>query len=243
MRITRQLSTLCGLSALSLLALTAQVVYDNGSLGRSGGFDISESAVADDFSFTDTTSFNAIRFLVLDEYTYSTTLAGFSGTLSYIVRANNFRPNGLPFPGAALVSGTVSGASITQTVVGVNVDNAPIFQLDFSIPEVTLDAGTYWLQLKEGTPSSAYDGSSIIWTVSSTHTGAAQLSDDDEVNPTEWGYTTFYDAQFQLRDNTQVASAAPEPASLALFALGTMTGSVIIRRRKTKARPVSADNA
>jgi hypothetical protein len=161
----------CAVAALALAAglsgtpASAQVVVvDNGpfstdtSLGGTAP-GMSSDSIADDFSLAGATSLTAVRFWASDNAAPFDTLEAFSGTLSYFIRADD---GGVP--GAALHSGTVSGAQVTRTDTGVDLvltDSYRIFQLDFSIPEVTLSAGTYWLQLREGTLSSAFDGTEV----------------------------------------------------------------------------------
>ncbi len=203
----------------------AQVVYDNGSFALTGAAGITASISADDFTLTSTQSFNAIRFWAVDPAPGLT--PNFSGTLTWAVRGNE---NGIP--GAALFSGTTSSVSVVNTGNVVNgVANNEIAQLDFAVPEVTLNAGTYWLSLKENGPSDVDDGSSVFWSFSTTRSGADLRQDPAETSPSAWGTTSTNDLAFQLRSAVVVVPEASTLA-LALPAL-TIVGMIAIRRKRS----------
>lgn len=232
----RALVAVATLSLAGLLtapAAHAQVVYDNGGFADLGGWDLTAYISADDFTLTaPLTTFDAIRFWMADT---SAGVAGdFSGTLTWAVRADN---GGIP--GAALFSGTTSDVTVADTgSVLFNIPAFEIAQMDFSITEVALLPGTYWLSIKENGPLDGNDGSSIFWVNTGAQTGATLKQDADEVAPAAWAEQTEpNDLAFQLRG---AAVAVPEVSTLALalpalgmIALCNRVGAVIVRRRRS----------
>lgn len=203
-------------AALTPLHAQAQtLIYDNGTFSTGGsaqGYQITSFALADDFVFTSTTSFNQARVWLVG-------LSNFSGTLSWLVRANN---GGIP--GSTLFSGTVSGASITLTSTGFGT----VTQVDFPISSTTLGAGTYWFQVKENGLTDLSDGSEVGWFDSVSSTGFDSKGDPDEVNPSTWTGSVPANRAFQFLSSS-VGASAPEPGTLAFIALGGVL--VLIQRR------------
>jgi hypothetical protein len=233
---TRHIYATTAIAALSLAAAivapkTARaqtIVIDRGNFQNNNAFNMTLNAVADDFQFTSTKSFNHIRFWIGQGTSPSTTINQvFSGTVSWFIHDSGL-PN--PYPGGVLFSGTATTTTLTDTGVligGIGWGN--IYQADIDIPTVTLPLGSYWLRLKENGPSTLFDGSSTLWMASGAFLspiGSGYRTDPDPVNPTIWGgpgnYSTLADAAFQL------SVAAPEPTSLLFIALG---GSMMLIRR------------
>lgn len=213
--------TLLGLAALPKAAQAQTLIYDNGSFVTSNARGISDFAVADDFTFSGTQTFDQGRIWLLS--TASSSLGSFSGTLSWLIYDDNAGK-----PGSVLFSGTNSGAAITRTDTGANAFGGRIFQLDFPIASTTLGAGTYWFRAKEGALGDLGDGTTVFWMDSPSVTGFSSQQDTDELNPTSWG-SIGRDRAFQLLTSS---SSAPEPGTLALVALGAVGGIVARRRRK-----------
>jgi hypothetical protein len=213
----------CVMLANTHQARAQTLVYDNGTFATTQAYNISAASIADDFSFSSSQTFDQVRVWLLDATPPNNTLNAFSGTLSWLIRSNNAGS-----PGSVLSSGTVSGGAITQTDTGVNATFYRIFQIDFAISSTTLTAGTYWFQIKENGLTDPTDGSPVAWLDAGSSTGFATKFDSDPVNPTTW--TAGSDAKnraFQF-----FATAAPEPGTLALLAIGG-TGLVSrLRRRK-----------
>lgn len=214
---------LLGLATLPHSAQGQTLIYDNGPMAPTSAFDVSSDASADDFVFSSTQTFDRARVWLLDYTGLDSGLEAFSGTLSWLVRSNN---GGIP--GSVLFSGTVSGAAITLTDSGVDYPfGQRIFQLDFPLSSTTLSAGTYWFSIKENGLSDPEDGTWVYWLDAGSSTGFETRADFNEVNPTTWSYYSAPENRaFQL-----FSSAAPEPGTLALLALG-MVGGVIARRRE-----------
>jgi len=215
---------------LVLVPATAQVVVvNNGPVTIANAADITTFATADDFTLSATATFNAIRFWALDTAGDPALLDQFSGTLSWFIHNNGA---GIPDP-AILASGTVSGGiMLTDTGVNLLFTNQRIFQLDFSVPDTTLPAGTYWLRLKENTPTDPSDASFVYWVWRGGQSGNTLRISGDEVNPANWS-NGIADLAYQLRFNAAPAAAIPEPGTLALLLVGgVMTGAGVLRRRR-----------
>lgn len=227
------IAALAPLGIGALVPAHAQVVYDNGTYGVSA-WNFSDYAAADDFLVTSSLTFNAISFYALD---FDPTLLGnFSGTLSWYIHTDNGGPVPNSIPSTTIVaSGTTSSVTVTDTGDLFNGNpNLQIAQLTFSIPTVNLGTGRYWLHLKEGNPSSSFDGSAVFWlNTANPNTGNGYRADENETAPTTWiGVSTFTasDLSYQLLNVGGTAANSPEPASLALLALGTAVGAVVVRR-------------
>lgn len=227
--------------AVSTLGLAssayAQVVFDNGNpfTGQSsGGLNITSTAVADDFVMSSSFTFDTIRFFVSDN---TPGIAdNFSGTLSWYI----LRDNGAARPGELVVSGVTSAVSVTDT--GERLAGVPEFQVgqyDFSTGAQTLTAGTYWLRIAEGVPSSSSTDMSNLFWVTTTVTmeeqqGNMAVSSGNIVNPQADDYLpTGAQLAFQLR-NTGQAVVAPEPSALVLFgtALPIVAAATLRHRRR-----------
>jgi hypothetical protein len=209
---------------------SAQTAYDNGSyIGATNAINISSFSVADDFTVASSLTFNTIQFYALD--TVAGLLPNFSGQLTWFLYSGSA---GSPSPNAIPSTNIIAQGTVTPTVtdtgdIAAGDPDREIAKLDFRIPKQTLGAGTYWLKLKEGTASSAFDGTPIFWRqTGGAITGNGFRVDPDEVNPTTWntfGTNTANDFSFQL-------GTAPEPGTLALGALGLPLALLALRRRR-----------
>lgn len=244
---------------LGLIALTAvtpavkaqTVVYDNGSYsGATGAVGFSASAVADDFTLSSTTSFNAIRFWAFD--IPSGLHPNFSGDVSWFLYSGSTgqaSPNATPDNSSLFAQGTVTPTVTDTGDFHLFNPNFAIGQLDFSIPTQTLAAGTYWLRLKEGAANAASDGTPVYWMQSgSPQTGNGFRMDSNPISPTSWtsatgGTATSKDLAFQLvRNNNTVFSSAntaitPEAPGLIQLLAGLLpvaAFALLARRRRQK---------
>lgn len=216
-------------------AQAATVAYDNGTyVGGANAIGTSTTAVADDFSINTALTFDGLRLWMAD--TPAGLLPNFSGTMSWFIYAGSAgspAPNAIPSSTVvAQGTATVAASQVTVSNTGALLVGNEIAQIDISIPAQTLQAGTYWLRIKEGAPGDGSDGSTIFWVFSgSALKGNGYRADSSVTNPTTWsvaGLNTTTDLSFQL--TSSISADVPEPGSLALVGLGA--GLMAMRRRR-----------
>jgi hypothetical protein len=117
---------------------------------------------------------------------------------------------GTPY-GAALESGAVAGGPNTQVATAFGY--YPVLEESFSIPNLTLTAGTYWFQLSEGLD--AYDNN-VYWDESDGPSTAFESGGVGQI-PSE----TF-----------QLIAITPEPSSFTLLGIGMLTLAGLATRSK-----------
>jgi PEP-CTERM motif len=222
------LATCLSIVTLSALPQRAQAqtlvpMVGGGAFVPFSALDITARAYADDFVFSSPQTFDQARVWLLDFSGDVALLDGFSGDLSWLIYDNN-----AGVPGNVLFSDTVSGAGITQTDTGVDLFGFRIFQLDFSMPSTTLGAGTYWFRIKENGPTDDFDGSDVFWlNGDGGGTGFDTMFGAPPLDPTGWTSQVPENRAFQFFASS--SSAAPEPGTFALLALG-MVGGIVARR-------------
>jgi hypothetical protein len=111
--------------------------------------------------------------------------------------------------GAPIATGNTAGGP--NTVVGSGFGAFDILQESISIPDVDLTAGTYWLELSNG--SDAYD--TAVWWDESDGASAAFSSD----------YGAIASETFQIN------GTVPEPSSLLLLGPGALALAGLVRRK------------
>jgi hypothetical protein len=179
--------------ALGAGAAHAGVLYSNGGAdaaqnGQSIG---GGNAMEDSFTLTSASTITGIEFAAVATTRPSTVDWG-------IEAAPTFVDQGTASPSSTLEYGG------TDALFG--------YQSDFSIPSLTLSAGTYWLALQNGAST---DGGGMFW---NTNFGpSAAVSSQYGSVPSE-SFTIF-------------GSPTPEPASWAMMLLGVGMIGFAMRRR------------
>lgn len=205
------------LFATGAAPVSAGILYDNAgpSTGITNAWGISFGiSTANSFEFLTPATVYGVNFVV---WTHpGTTLDSIDWAILSV-----------PVGGTTYASGTAT--SITQTVLPLPMVDG-IYDVDsesFSIPSLTLAAGTYWLLLQNAIVS---NGDHIYWDQSD---GPSQAWNSD------YGYlaTSYsgacnvpctYSETFQL--------VTPEPASFVLMAVG-LFGIAVFQLRKTWTQP------
>lgn len=131
------------------------------------------------------------------------------------------------FSGSTLASGTAS--SFSSTFEGTTVENSGTWNMNssvFSIPALSLSAGTYYLQLDDGKDT---NGPGVYWDIDNgPSTVTIEVTSDPGVHllPFDGGSETF-----ALYGST---SATPEPSSFLLLGSG-LAGLAGLIKRKVRA--------
>src|SRR5258708_1701555 len=149
-------SSVCAF-ALCLVSITgvstASTIYDSGN-PLFVGTNITQSRAADDFTLASSASVTDVRFY--GSVFSSTFPANFSGSITYA-----FYNNSSGALGSVISSGTVNSLSgVLWGTCGTGACYTVDFALNSAVPLV---AGTYWLELHEGTALNTSDGVAVTW--------------------------------------------------------------------------------
>lgn len=199
MRVLTLTLAVCTLSALPAFAT---VVYDNGP-----------DALND-------TYYNVSGFSVTNSFTLSSAFYISQINLQVDVPVGN-SPVSVDWMITTAEFGGTTIASATGAALSGGIDHpwspggnhiGDVYQVSFDVPDVFLAAGTYWLQLQNGTSTG---GQGLGWATGANNLGTGGQTSGGPVNtiPTE---------SFSL--------ATPEPATSALIGAG-MLALAFIRRR------------
>lgn len=202
--------------AASLLLSTpasAGVLYDNGSIsGIISGWQVNSGyAVADSFTLTGTSTLTGVANVGLWVVYVDTGTGNSPVSLDWGISAT-------PDFGSSFGGNT---ASLTSALLSGNHYGYDIYTSSFSLPNIVLGPGTYYLTLQNG---SASQGGKVFWDVNNGPSVA--FSPGNLAN--QLGYQGSDSDSFQILGDT---SAAPEPASTAMFLSGLALVAGLARRK------------
>jgi len=156
-------------------AAPAAFLQDQTALAPNINGSITSFVLATDFSLTVRTRLESAEIWLCDSTLNDNGVVdSYSGTLSWRIHAN-----AAGMPGAAIAAGSVSLAAADagfNCSIGVNAPDAGRVRIAFD-SRATLDPGTYWLAVREGSWSQADDGSDVYWMGATGSSGSlAQFS-------------------------------------------------------------------
>lgn len=221
-------------SAFALLTLlcapaSAQVVYDNGGPDNVTAFFSDSSAegyTAESFTLASTATFNTVTWFGVYAPTQTPTVSDNFTLLFYDTTG------GSPNATARLGETFVIGSSVTRTTTDIT-SPLTIYRYSATLPSaLTYTAGTYGISIVNDT-TDAIDQNFWAWSTSS-QTGSIFI----RMSPTD-SFTELEDANLAFNLSNVGAQTAPEPGSLALLALGTTVGVVMVQQRRRPRKTLS----
>ncbi len=191
----------------------ADVLYDNGPVnGTVSAWTIDTYSVADTFTLTSQSTLTGLNF----------SLWNFAGDATTAVDWTILSSLSGPLLGSPLASGIQ--APVTQTPDFINSYGYAINNDSIALPNISLAAGTYWIELQNAANTS---GNVAYWDMNG---GPSTVWEN------QLGYNpTGYGGDLRNASNTfQIigsGSSVPEPASILLLAIG-MIGLASLRKTR-----------
>jgi PEP-CTERM motif len=201
--------------ALAVIPASAQTLYENGPInGNGNGWGISSGDTT-----SDSINLNSSRSNV-----YDISIGVWEEPTGNVLKTVDWSFTSQENGGTVFASGTASGANLTDTFLSVNQYGYDIDLITVSGLNVSLEAGTYWLNLQNAqTPS----GDEVFWDENSgvgcQSPGCPSLASESAVG-------TIPSEAFTL-NGTPDGGSTPEPSSLALFGSGVLGIGGLLRRR------------
>ena len=216
MKTPLRIASLSLLAALCLAALpgAAGTLYDNGPVnGYANGWDIknrgSGNSVSDSFALT-----AAMSTLTDVHFGEWTEVEAFPYEITWAIGATPF-DNGL---------GTGS-VKVSSTKLFYAADCCDVYDVSFTLPNIDLPFGTYWLTLSNGVGCGPFGCDGLVkWDENS---GVGYTSPVALRKPTSTTLSTLSTPNL----STSRVSPPPEPGSLALLGSGVLGLGGMLRRR------------
>jgi hypothetical protein len=136
-------------------------------------------------------------------------------------------------PGAILAGGAVAATDLTASLTGTGLSQYNVFNVSFSVPDIQLGAGRYWLNLYTPTENRPYDNQGWGTTGAGSGDAFAGLG-----GPLPGGPGQIIPVNTELSFSVNgTAVAAPLPPSV--FAAGALLGLLAVRElsKRREGRP------
>jgi hypothetical protein len=196
----------------------AATVFSNGVPDLTNAYNMSDFRIADNFTLGGSATVTAVRFWAVS--VGSSFSSAFDGSVTWAIYNDSSGSLG------TLVSSGTVGSLVGVPDGTLVLSTFPVNVIDFNLgsPQA-LSAGTYWLELHEGTSLTTSDATAIFWATSNGSAGDAK----QDFNPTLPSTGQNVELAFQLFDNT--APSVPEPTTWVLLA-APLAAMLWFRRRR-----------
>ena len=143
---------------------------------------------------------------------------------------------GSQIPVCNTCSGTATltaGASFAVTFVVGNITFIGVDQI-FSLPDISLGAGTYWLALGDETYNQTGNTYGIYWDMNGGPSNVWQNSLGDQSGSNCFDGAGLCSNSFTILGSASSLTPVPEPLTLSIFGAGLVAAAAIRRRKKSK---------